>query len=235
MRFPCFLTGLLAALWLTAGGAGIGHAASVLFSDDFDKPFLNEAWQIRNDSADMRALDAGMLAVVTEPGSLSKGKARNVLVLKKPLTEKNADVTVKLRVDIQEYGGDWSKRVLGGIVLDSSKNDYLILYIVNFQASYNSDSGPYAILAKRHNGKARPYLARRLTSMKKGPIDFHLRLEKRNYKYAGFASLDGRKWQKLGTFGVLNKSFRPGLFALRGNNAAEAIYEFDRFTVTKQD
>ena len=235
MRCRTLFRNLALAAVLTAVGTGGGHAATVIFDDDFGKPFINEAWQIRNDSADMRALDSGKLAIVTEPGSLSKGKAKNVLVLKDKLMAKNADISATLTVDIQDYGTSWASRVLGGIVLDSSKDNYLILYIVNFGANYKSDSGPVAVLAKRHNGTVRPYLSRRLAPMKKGPMAFHLRIEKRGYKYAGFASLDGKKWQKLGTFGVLNKSFRPGLFALRGNRANEAIYEFDRFTVTSLD
>lgn len=226
---------LLTVTFLAFGFVNTGQASSVLFSDDFGKPFIDEAWQVRNDSPDMRALDSGMLAVVTEPGSLPKGKAKNVLTLKQALKEKNADVSVKLRVDIQEYGDSWSKRILGGVVLDDSKDNYLLLYIVNFRGAYQSSSGPHAILYKRQNGKGRPYMFRQLGTMKKGPIDFHLRLEKRNYRYTGFASLDGKKWQRIGTFGVLNRSFKPGLFALRGNQAAEAIFEFDRFTVTKKD
>ena len=137
-------------------GTSIAAADQKIFEDSFDKQFLNAAWDIRNDSEDMRGLDDGRLAVVAQPGTLTKDSVKNFLVLKDPLVEKNADVTLTLKVDIQRYGRNWGTRAFGGIALHQDKNRYLILYITNFKAGYNSDSGPYAIFAKRQGGKTMP-------------------------------------------------------------------------------
>lgn len=231
-RLTTLFLKLTAAIAVTVSPAVAGPP---VFEDGFDKQFLDSAWEIRNDGEDMRGLDDGRLAVVAQPGTLTKDTVRNFLVLQDPLTEKNADVDLKLRVDIQRYGGDWGARAYGGIALHQDKNRYLILYITNFKAGYKSDSGPYAIFAKRQGGKTKPWLGKRLAAMKTGPIDFHLKIEKRSYKYTARASLDGRKWTRIGTMALLNTPLKPGLFASRGANADEVIYEFDHFSISKTD
>jgi len=231
-RLPMLMATVAVATLL---GTSIAAADQKIFEDSFDKQFLNAAWDIRNDSQDMRGLDDGRLAVVAQPGTLTKDSVKNFLVLKDSLVEKNADVTLKLRVDIQRYGGDWGTRAFGGIALHRDKNTYLILYITNFRAGYNSDSGPYAIFAKRQGGKTMPWLSKRLAAMKTGVFDFHLKIEKRSYKYTASASPDGKKWTRIGTMAVLNTQLKPALFASRGAKADEVIYEFDHFSISKAD
>lgn len=214
------LTGFIAGALLSIGILNTAaNADSVLFEDTFSKKFLSDKWQVQNDSADMRALDEGRLAIVTQPGSISKGTAKNILTYADPLSEKNADIAVKLRVDIQAYGSNWGNRIFGGLTLHNSKTDYMLLYITNIRGAYRSGSGSYAVLTKTQNGKLRPLLMTRLAEMKVGAKDYYLRIEKRDYKYSAMASLDGRKWRRVGTFALLNKKLHPGLFATRGVQA----------------
>ena len=71
--------------------------------------------------------------------------------------------------------------------------------------------------------------------MKTGAFDFHLKIQKRSYKYTALASMDGKKWTRIGTMAVLNAPLKPALFASRGAKADEVIYEFDHFSVSKAD
>ena len=235
MKKPRLLPLTATVVLTTLLGTSVAAADQEIFAESFDKQFLSAAWDNRNDSEDMRGLDDGRLAVVAQPGTLTKDSVKNLLVLKDPLVEKNADVKLKLKVDIQRYGGDWATRAFGGIALHQDKNRYLILYITNFKAGYNSDSGPYAIFAKRQGGKTMPWLGKRLAAMKTGAFDFHLKIEKRNYKYTALASMDGKKWTRIGTMAVLNAPLKLALFASRGAKADEVIYEFDHFSVSKAD
>ncbi|MGB0576443.1 MAG: hypothetical protein ACPGPC_09865 [Alphaproteobacteria bacterium] len=187
------LTGFIAGALLSIGILNTAaNADSVLFEDTFSKKFLSDKWQVQNDSADMRALDEGRLAIVTQPGSISKETAKNILTYADSLSEKNADIAVKLRVDIQAYGSNWGNRIFGGLTLHNSKTE---------------------------NVKLRPLLMTRLAEMKVGDKDYYLRIEKRNYKYSAMVRLDGRKWRRVGTFALLNKKLHPGLFATRGAQA----------------
>jgi hypothetical protein len=129
--------------------------AEVLVSENFNKAFLGDVWEVKNDSSDMRALDDGKLSIVTELGNFSKGQVKNLMFLKKPLTAKNVDITVKLDADIQEYGGNWNKRFFAGLAVQPEQGTYLMTYLTNFGASYNSDTGPYAIYSKNWKGKSR--------------------------------------------------------------------------------
>lgn len=218
---------LLAGFSLAAG------AQATNFKDSFDQPFINEKWQVLNDSADMRALDSGKLSVVAQPGRLSNGTTKNLLLLREPLKAENADIDLTLQVDIQRYGDSWDKRTLGGITLFSSKDDYLIFYVVNFRGAYKSDSGPRVFFAKRQGGKSTPNISKQIGKMKIGVSSFHLRVEKRGYKYTAWVSTNGgKKWQRVATYAVFNKALKPGLFAVRGNQADEAIFEFDEFSVS---
>ncbi|MHA1114146.1 MAG: hypothetical protein ACTSRY_06535, partial [Alphaproteobacteria bacterium] len=178
-------------------------------------------------------LDSGKLVVVTEPGSLSKGTAKNLLRYPDPIAEKDYDIALSFTADIQDYGGDGTKRIFAGLTLQDATGNAIQFYIANVQAGYNSDSGPYAYFGKRQGGKYVPWIQAQLSRKKTGPIDFHLRIEKRRFKYTGFASLDGDKWVKLGTHALLGKTLTPGLFANRGDKATEAIVEFDSFDILR--
>jgi len=104
---------------------------------------------------------------------------------------------------------------------------------VNFRGAYKSDSGPRVFFAKRQGGNGRKTVSQQLGKMKIGVSAFKLRIEKRGYKYTARASTDGgKKWIRIATFAVFNKPLRPGLFAVRGKEADEAIYEFDEFAIT---
>ena len=66
-----------------------------------------------------------------------------------------------------------------------------------------------------------------------GEATAHFRIEKRGFKYTAFVSKNGKKWIKIGTHALLGKTLRPGLFAIQGGKAVEAIVEFDRFEIQK--
>jgi hypothetical protein len=231
------LTGFRIALTTFAICSGVlwhgALGAKTLFEETFNQAFLGDGWEVRNDSPDMRALDEGMLSVVTEDGNFAKGEVKNLLTVKESLKAKNADITLRFSIDIQEYGGSWDKRSLAGIAVEHGTGSYLSAYITNFGASYNSDSGPYAIFGKSWKGRDTPMLSTQLMGMKTGVIPFFIRLEKRAYKYTMRASLDGQKWLRVGTFALLNVQPKLSLFAFRHAEAGEAIVAFDEFRVTE--
>lgn len=209
---------------------------TAIFRDDFDQPFLNESWEVIRDDASNRGLAGGKFALVTLPGSLSAGTAKNVLLYKDAIKERNYEVTAEIAADYQEYGEN-SIRVnatAGGIVLHQSKDNFIALYLVNQAGGYRSSTGPFAYLVKRQNGKTAKPLSLQLG--KNGPLGVTkatLRIEKRAFKYTGLVSLDGKKWKKIGTFALLGKTLKPGLFASADKNAVEAVIEVDSFEIQK--
>ncbi|MDP6708538.1 MAG: hypothetical protein QF893_19520 [Alphaproteobacteria bacterium] len=143
-------------------------------------------------------------------------------------------MSVSLTADYQGFGGD-GKRTASGIVLHLDKDNYAVLFLNNFRASYNSDTGPYAMFLKRQSGKNSKALfiqLRKSAPLGETPVQF--RIEKRGFKYTGFVKLgsDG-KWMKLGTHALLGKKLTPGIFATQDDEAVEAIIEFDRFEIEK--
>ena len=154
------ITGCIAAAIAVGWMAWVTPApAATLFTEDFNGAFLGEAWQVIDDSPDMRALDEGKLSVVTETGSLSKGKIKNLLLTREALTAKNADIALKFEMDIQSYGGDWASRAYAGIIMQVDAGSFMAAYVTNYGASYNSDTGPYGVYEKRWKGSAKPCLS----------------------------------------------------------------------------
>lgn len=207
--------------------------AADLISESFDGAFLADFWEVSNDSPDMRALDEGKLSIVTEPGNFSKGEVKNLMFVKDPLSARNADVVLKLEADIQEYGDGWNNRFFAGIALQPEVGTYLATYLTNFRASYNSDSGPYAIYSKDWKGRGRALMTAQMGAMKTGVAVMYLKIEKRGYKYTALASTDGKKWRRVATYAMLNVTPKVGLFAFQHKDAAEAIVAFDDFKITE--
>lgn len=211
---------------------------SSIFEDDFDAAFLKEDWTVIGDSPDERTLTDGKFVVITEAGSFAKENIKNALLYKAPIAEKNYDVSLSLDMDIQAYGNVYGDspavRTNAGIVLHQSKDFLISLHVASIKASYNTETGPYAIFVKRQKGKNSKALSAMLVgNAPRGPAKAHLRIEKRGFKYTGFYSLDGEKWSKLGTHALLGKKLTPGLYANQGKDAVESIVEFDRFEIQK--
>lgn len=209
-----------------------------IFEDDFDAAFLNEAWDILGDSADNRTLSDGKFVAITEPGSLSTNTAKNVLLYKDKIEERNYDVSVKLTADYQAYGGTYGDspdvRTNAGLILHESKDNFLTLHLVNLKTGYSDKTGPYAFFVKRHRAKeSKPLKLMLRGGAPLGEATAHFRIEKRGFKYTAFVSKNGKKWIKIGTHALLGKTLRPGLFAIQGGKAVEAIVEFDRFEIQK--
>lgn len=209
-----------------------------IFEDDFNTAFLDEAWTVQGDSADNRTLSDGRYVTITESGFLANGSAKNVLLYKNTIKERNYDVSASMAPDYQAYGGTYgdsaSVRTKAGIVLYQSKENFVTLHLSNVLGGYRSKTGPYAYFVKRQRGKESKALQLQLgRDGPLGPFKVHLRIEKRGFKYTAFVSRDANKWTKIGTHALLGKTLRPGLFATQGRDAAETIVEFDRFEIQK--
>ena len=209
-----------------------------IFEDSFDAKFLDAAWDVSGDSPDGRTLADGNFVVVTEAGTLAKNTAKNVLLYKDKIAEKNYDVVAALDADYQAYGGVYGDaanvRTQAGIVLHESKDNYVTLHLANIRGGYAKETGPYAIFTRRSKGKeAKPLRVQLRQNAPLGVTSAQLKIEKRGFKYTGFASLDGKKWTKIGAHALFGKTLRLGIYALRGSKATEAIAEFDRFEILR--
>ena len=205
-----------------------------IFEDDFDTAKLKPDWTLVGDAPDSRTLADGNFVLVTEPGAPEADKAQNMLLYKAPIAEKNYDVSLAMSIDIQSYRSDKAYWTRSGIILHQSKDVLISLHVANAGGAYQSSTGPWAIFTKRTSGKtSKPLQVQLGRSGPVGELGFHLRLEKRGFKYTGFVSLDGEKWSKIGTHALLGKKLTPGLFAYRGDKAVEAVTKFDRFEIQK--
>lgn len=209
-----------------------------IFEDAFDAKFLDSAWDVSGDSADGRALADGNFVLVTEAGTLAKNTAKNVLLYKDKIAEKNYDVVASLAADYQAYGGAYGDapnvRTEAGIVLHESKDNFVTLHLANIKGGYAKETGPFAVFTRRSKGKnAKPLSLQLRRNAPLGVTGARLKIEKRGFKYTAFASLDGKKWIKIGTHALFGKTLRPGIYATRGSKAAEAIIEFDRFEIQR--
>jgi len=209
---------------------------TAIFRDDFDQPFLNEAWEVGKDDPDNRSLENGKFVLVTLPGDLSKDTVKNMLLYKDAIKERNYEVSAEIAADYQAYGesGIAKSATAGGIVLHQSKDNFIALYLVNKLGGYRSHTGPFAYLVKRQNGKTAKPLALQLDKNGLlGVANATLRIEKRGFKYTALVRYKGKKWKKIGTFALLGKTLKPGIFASADRNAVEAVIEVDSFEIQK--
>jgi len=193
--------------------------STVIFRDDFNDEFLSDAWAIKNANADGMIIDEGALNILTMPGGLSDNKAQNVIIYDKKIDNANYNVLTEVSTDILSDNGNYGQNV--GLAMIQDKDNYLILVIRGTYYYNNREILFYMV----RSGKDLPPTVAGLPKAS-GPATYHLKIEKKKYKYTALYSLDGAKWIKLGTQVALGKKFKPAMVAVR-NKGQETMAKFN--------
>ena len=205
-----------------------------IFVEEFDQPFLSEEWNVMNDNSDSRTLEDGIFYIISTPGSFSKESVQNMLLYNKPIEKKDYEVVTKFNVPLTSYGNSDDGQQWIGLIFYADKDNMIGLVVYGFYGYFTGGSGNAGLVQsfKIQGGKwttsDNSILFRGQNSE---PSTYYLKIEKRKFKYTAYYSIDGRKWNKVGTMAMLGKKLKPGIFALRGNNAQEIIAEFDSFKI----
>ena len=208
-----------------------------IFEDDFSGPYLNEAWQVLNDDPDTRVLEDGQLSIFTGVGSFTDETVPNLISYNAPIAEKNYDIITKITIDatLADYDRYWSYGAISfGLRLAQSPTDDLQLGLaLAYTVDHGGNKYAFGYFGKNKNGKWGNSFSENLQRSKDGLATFYLRLEKRNYKYTGYISLDQEEWNKLGTILLLGKNLKPQIYATTPKNFHEIVVSFDDFKILR--
>lgn len=205
-----------------------------IFIEEFDKTFLSEDWDIVNDNSDGRVLEDGIFYIISAPGSFSKESVQNMLLYNKPIEQKNYEVVTKFKVPLTNYGNSADGQQWNGLIFYANKDNIIGLVVHGFYGYFTGGSGNarLAQFFKIQGGKWATSFNTPVYRGKNTDLQpYYLKIEKKKFKYTAYYSTDGQKWNKIGTIAILGKKLKPGIFAVRGNNAQEVVVEFDSFRI----
>lgn len=204
-----------------------------IFVEEFDQPFLGEDWEILNDTPDNRTLEDGIFYVIASPGEFVKGSVQNMLIYSKPIGAKNYEVLTKFKASLTDYESIWFEgQQWVGLVFYGDKNTLLALVVRSeYNYQYRGGRTRGALFYKTKEGKSVSESEVFLGGKDFNPYIYYLKVQKHGFKYTGYVSTDGQKWQEVGTLSMLGKKLRPGIFAVRGSKAREFVAEFDSFKI----
>lgn len=206
-----------------------------IFEDDFSGPFLNEAWQILQDDPDTRILDEGKFSVITGYGLFGDESVPNLLSYNARIMEESYDISLKVTIEAQVADYDrflsWG-HVEFGLRMEKSANDdlQLVVALVSMPGFGPSAQGFFGKTESGEYGNSKNDF---LSEPVDGPASFYLRLEKRGFRYTGYASANNEDWVELGTQLLIGKNFKPQLFAVRGEDFNELLVSFDDFKILR--
>ena len=206
-----------------------------LFVEEFNDPFLSEAWEVVNDDPNGRVLDEGKFMVITGVGGLDQGTVSNMLLYNGEIPGKDYAVTTKFTTSIIPNPGYPGTSQWAGLIFYLDKDNYIALAV--WGQEYHAHIRSVGFF-KRQGGEDAPLLNVGIGGTTKDAVTYLLKIERRKHKYTAYyydpkAKEGEGEWKEVGTLAMLGKKLRPGLFAYRVGAAVEVVTEFDSFKITE--
>jgi beta-glucosidase-like glycosyl hydrolase len=188
-------------------------------SDEFNTPAIGKQWQwIReNQATHSAAKNAGSLTITSEPGDVSEGSnnAKNIL-----LQSANSDWTIETKLVCSRTP---SQPENTGILVYENDDNFVKLMLravtKTTRSGQNAGTGtqPGTLdLIMEENGITKSGASFNLRNEVTGNNSLILKLEKKGSIYTAYYSLDGSKFDKLGTADILLKDIKAGLIVCDG-------------------
>jgi beta-glucosidase len=199
-------------------------------SDEFNNPAIGKPWEwVRENKATYNlSKNTGSLTITSETGDVSEGSnsARNIL-----LQSANNDWTIDTKLVCSRNP---SQPENAGILAYENDDNFvkLILRAVT-KTTRQSGVQPGTIdLIIEENGIAKSMASFNLRNEITGNSSLILRLEKNGSIYTAYYSLDGVKFEKLGTADILLRDIRAGLMVCDGIiiQGMKSVYYFNSDT-----
>lgn len=202
-------------------------------SDDFDNPAIGKPWVwVRENKASYSlSKKPGTLTITSEPGDVSEGSnnAKNIL-----LQSANNDWTIETKLVCSRNP---SQPENAGILIYENDDNFVKLMLRAVtkttrapRSSDGSEGQPGTVdLIIEENGIAKSMASFNLRKAVTGDNPLILKLEKNGSTYTAFYSLDGEKFEKLGTADLLLKDIRAGLMVCDGIiiQGMKSVYYFN--------
>ena len=202
-------------------------------SDEFNNPVIGKPWEWVRENTATHSLskNAGSLTITSETGDVSEASnsAKNLL-----LQSANNDWTIETKMVCSRIP---SQPENAGILVYENDDNFVKLMlravVKTTRAARSSDGSevqPGTIdLIIEENGIAKSMASFNLRKSVTGNNPLILKLEKNGSIYTAFYSLDGEKFEKLGTADILLKDIRAGLMACDGIiiQGMKSIYYFN--------
>jgi beta-glucosidase len=199
-------------------------------SDEFNNPTIGKPWEwIRENKATYNlSKNAGTLTITSESGDISEGSnnAKNLL-----LQSANNDWTIDTKLVCSRTP---SQPENGGILVYENDDNFvkLVLRAVTKTTRQTGVQPGTIDLLIEENGIAKSMASFNLRNEITGINALTLRLEKNGSIYTAYYSLDGIKFEKLGTADILLKDIRAGLMVCDGIiiSGMKSVYYFNSDT-----
>jgi hypothetical protein len=188
-------------------------------SDSFKKSALAPAWSwVREDPAAWTLAGAEGLVLTAGKGDITQGSnsASNIL-----LQSANSDWTADTRMHCFSAPAAPAQNA-GLVAYESDDNFVKFVYSAtfNFRRPAAGPSAGQLQLLVEENGRQRSLASLGLDGIVGEDQVLFLRLDKQGDSYTAFYSLDGRKYEQMGTATAVLKDVRVGVIACEGEAAA---------------
>lgn len=221
--------------------------AEVLFEDHFDRDELGEMWEIEKSDPNRLALADNKLLIVAAKPKLQKGSSDydlgppvNMALMQ---NSPSGDFIATVKMTLSQTEG-----IRAGLYYWVDDNNFVSIgswthrECGNNITYYNNTSCEYwrrPVLGKMISGskdqifmRANKLGTRDLAGEALQPETWYFQLERVGIKFTGRVSLDGSKWEEVGTAALIPKTGRIGLSAFQDwNGGNEQPVEFGEFVV----
>ena len=184
-------------------------------SDNFDKPALNKAWTwVREDPSKWTLEEQpGSLLLTSGEGDIAGGKASNIL-----LQSANSDWTAETKLTCLAPPAMPAQNA-GLVAYECDGNFVKFVYSATFNFRRPATDGPVAgqlQLLVQENGSQKSLVSLPMEGIVKEDQVLWLRLVKQGDDYTAFYSVDGKKFEKMGSAKAVLTDVRAGLVACEG-------------------
>ena len=184
-------------------------------SDSFDKKTLGSQWSWVRENPDLWTLDEkpGSLVLTSGRGDITTGEASNIL-----LQSANSDWTADTKLTC--FAPPAMPAQNAGLVAYESDADFVkFVYSATFNFRRQPDAAPAAgqlQLLVQENGSQKSLVSLPMDGIIGDDQVLWLRLVKKGDTYTAYYSVDGKKYEKMGTAQAVLKDIRAGVAVCEG-------------------
>jgi hypothetical protein len=184
-------------------------------SDGFDKAAPGKQWHwVREDASAWSLTEKpGSLVITGGKGDIAQGGATNLL-----LQSANSDWTAEVKMDFLT-GPAAPAQNAGLVAYESDANFVKFVYGATFSFRRPADAGPAAgqlQLLVEENGQQKSLASLSMEGIVGESKVLYLRLVKKGDQFTAFYSVDGKKFEQMGTASAVLKDIQLGLVACEG-------------------